>query len=175
MQSRTYKILGIFLLLVGIIWVGGAIWEEGILGFFYWFVSPFFQGGDYWEWGLFVSPIFFIIAGAYYLRVGMKQLSVNKLISYSAGFQIASLITAIIGVIATIIGCIISKGGDGWCVILFVPFGGLALILSVIGFLSLILGWVLRDRELTKEFIIISTIIIVLIVSLILGILFWIS
>ena len=175
MEAKTYKILGILLLIVGIIWVGGAILEEGIIGFFYWFISPFLQGGDYWEWGLFVSPIFFIIAGIYYLKIGIKQSPVNKLISYSAGFQISSLITAIVGLIATIIGCIISRGGDGWCIILFVPFGALALILSVIGFLSLILGWILKDRELTRGFIITSILIIIIIVSLILGIFFLIS
>ena len=87
----------------------------------------------------------------------------------------ASLITIILGVIATIVGCIISKGGDGWCIILIVPFGALALVLSVIGFLSLILGWILKNRELTKTFVITSVVVIIVFVSLILGILFWIS
>ncbi len=141
MESKTYKILGLFLLFVGIIWIVGAMWEEGIIGFFYWFISPFLQGGDYWEWGLFVTPIFFLIAGAYYLKVGIKQVSVNKLISYSAGFQVASLITIIVGLLATIIGGIISPG-DGWCIMLIIPFGVLALIFSVIGFLLLICGWI---------------------------------
>jgi len=159
MEYRQYKTLGIIFLVFG-----------GIIGLMFWPGTYSDVGGMEFVLSvlpMLVYPLLFVIAGICYCMIGLKHIKINKIIDVSAVVMLISLIIPVVVFTPMLMVFACTSSDHQWyCSRAFTKLVVYIGFMSLAGLLLFIEGWILRNRKLSKVFIISSVVIVLGLITL---------